>query len=31
MFAVRHDQNDWKRCLVCGIVWLNGVLAMRAT
>jgi hypothetical protein len=30
MFAVRHDQNDWKRSLVSGIVWLNGLLAMRA-
>ena len=25
-FCVKHDGNDWKRCLVCGICWLqNGI------
>lgn len=25
-FCVRNDENDWKRCLVCGVCWLpNGI------
>lgn len=22
-FCIRNDENDWKRCLVCGVIWLN--------
>lgn len=22
-FCIRNDEDDWKRCLVCGIIWLN--------
>jgi hypothetical protein len=28
LFALRHDEHDWKRCLVCGIAWLDGAVAM---
>jgi hypothetical protein len=28
LFALRHDEHDWKRCLVCGIAWLEGAVAM---
>jgi hypothetical protein len=27
-FAIRHDSDDWKRCLVCGMVWLGDALAV---
>jgi hypothetical protein len=27
-FAIRHDDDDWKRCLVCGIVWLTDAVAV---
>jgi hypothetical protein len=27
-FAIRHDDNDWKRCVVCGIAWLNRFIAI---
>jgi hypothetical protein len=27
-FAIRHDENDWKRCLVCGIAWLSRFIAI---
>lgn len=22
-FCIRHNESDWKRCLVCGIFWLD--------
>lgn len=22
-FCIRNDENDWKRCLVCGVIWLS--------
>jgi hypothetical protein len=27
-FANRRDGNDWKRCLVCGIAWSDGNIAV---
>jgi hypothetical protein len=27
-FAIRQDGDDWKRCLVCGLVWLNHAIAV---
>jgi hypothetical protein len=27
-FAIRQETDDWKRCLVCGIVWLDGAIAI---
>jgi hypothetical protein len=27
-FAIRCDSDDWKRCFVCGIVWLDGAVAV---
>jgi hypothetical protein len=28
-YAIRHDQSDWARCLVCGVIWLSrGCLAI---
>jgi hypothetical protein len=27
-FAIRHDSEDWKRCAVCGIAWLDGAIAI---
>ena len=27
-FAVRNDEDDWKRCLVCGVVWLSTGIAI---
>lgn len=27
-YCIRHDNDDWKRCLVCGICWLSGCLAV---
>ncbi|KAK8870702.1 hypothetical protein M9Y10_008589 [Tritrichomonas musculus] len=27
-FAVRNDENDWKRSLVCGIIWLQQSIAI---
>lgn len=22
-FCIRNDEDDWKRCLVCGVIWIN--------
>ena len=27
-FCVRGDQDDWKRCLVCGVAWLGDNVAI---
>jgi hypothetical protein len=27
-FCVRPDEDDWKRCLVCGVYWLSSGIAM---
>jgi hypothetical protein len=27
-FAVRHDGDDWKRCLVCGMLWIDDGMAV---
>ncbi|KAK8866480.1 hypothetical protein M9Y10_009444 [Tritrichomonas musculus] len=27
-FVVKHDGNDWKRSLVCGIIWLDQSIAI---
>lgn len=27
-FAIRKDEDDWKRCLVCGVLWLNNGIAI---
>jgi hypothetical protein len=27
-FAVRDDEDDWKRCIVCGVIWLPGSIAI---
>jgi hypothetical protein len=27
-FTVRHNENDWKRCLVCGVCWLPTGIAI---
>ncbi|EAY06611.1 hypothetical protein TVAG_056050 [Trichomonas vaginalis G3] len=27
-FCIRGDEDDWKRCMVCGVCWLNGLLAI---
>jgi hypothetical protein len=27
-FAIRCDGDDWRRCFVCGIVWLDGAVAV---
>jgi len=27
-FALRGDSNDWKRCLVCGVCWLESGIAI---
>jgi hypothetical protein len=27
-YSVRNDADDWKRCLVCGVVWLDGAIAI---
>jgi hypothetical protein len=27
-FCERHDADDWRRCLACGICWLDGRLAV---
>ena len=27
-YAIRGDGNDWKRCLVCGVCWLNSGIAI---
>jgi hypothetical protein len=27
-FAIHDDENDWKRCLVCGVIWLPGSIAI---
>ena len=28
LFCVRGDQDDWKRCLVCGVAWLGDNVAI---
>lgn len=27
-FCIRHDSDDWKRCLICGICWINQNIAI---
>lgn len=27
-FSIRNDENDWKRSLVCGIIWLHHSIAI---
>ncbi|OHT04788.1 hypothetical protein TRFO_06244 [Tritrichomonas foetus] len=27
-FALRNDDSDWKRCLVCGVLWLSNGIAI---
>ena len=27
-FAERHDSNDWRRFLVCGVCWIDGAIAI---
>jgi hypothetical protein len=27
-FCIRHDEDDWKRCLVCGVCWLPAGMAI---
>ncbi|KAK8886737.1 hypothetical protein M9Y10_042205 [Tritrichomonas musculus] len=27
-YAIRNDENDWKRCLVCGVLWLSNGIAI---
>ena len=27
-YSVRKDENDWKRCLVCGVLWLSNGIAI---
>jgi hypothetical protein len=27
-FAIRQDDGDWRRCLVCGIAWIGGDIAL---
>jgi hypothetical protein len=27
-YAIRRDADDWKRCLVCGLVWLDNAVAV---
>jgi hypothetical protein len=27
-YSIRTNSDDWKRCVVCGIVWLDGALAI---
>jgi hypothetical protein len=27
-FAIRQDDGDWRRCLVCGIAWIGGYIAL---
>jgi hypothetical protein len=27
-YSIRNDADDWKRCLVCGVAWLDGSLAL---
>jgi hypothetical protein len=27
-FAIRCNRDDWKRCLVCGIIWLDRAVAI---
>jgi hypothetical protein len=28
VFCIRHDEDDWKRCLVCGVYWLPSGIAI---
>ena len=28
LYAVKGDQNDWKRCLVCGVCWIDNGIAI---
>lgn len=27
-YAIRNDDSDWKRCLVCGVLWLSNGIAI---
>lgn len=27
-YAIRNDDDDWKRCLVCGVLWLSNGIAI---
>jgi hypothetical protein len=27
-YCIRSDEDDWKRCVICGIVWLDGALTI---
>ena len=27
-FCIRNDEDDWKRCLVCGVCWLSNGIAI---
>ena len=27
-YAIKNDNDDWKRCLVCGVCWLDNSLAL---
>jgi hypothetical protein len=27
-FCIRHDEDDWKRCVVCGVCWLAAGIAV---
>ena len=27
-YAIRQDNNDWKRCIVCGVCWLSDGIAV---
>ena len=27
-YAVREESDDWKRCLICGVCWLDNCLAI---
>jgi hypothetical protein len=27
-FCIRHNDDDWKRCLVCGVCWLSNGIAI---
>jgi hypothetical protein len=30
-YIIRHDEDDWKRSLVCGIAWLGDTIAISTT
>jgi hypothetical protein len=27
-YSIHNDADDWKRCLICGFIWMNGVFAV---